>query len=152
MNLSRFAIVFLALVPTALFIAAAETAPDPAPQAPAQESAAAKAADAPAKPASAPAAAAAPSLPDSAPLRTPLPSVALPGSERADESATTAILAAIHADPGMAGTDVSVRTDNGVATITGVVRNREQSAIASAYANRQMGVMRVDNELSIPAQ
>ena len=149
MNLSRFAIVFLALVPTALFIAAAETAPDPTPQAPAQESAAPKA---PAKPSGAPAAAAAPSLPDSAPLRTPLPSVALPGSERADDSATSAILAAIRSDPGMAGTDVSVHTDNGVVTITGVVRNREQAAIASAYANRQLGVLRVDNQLSIPAQ
>lgn len=152
MNLSRFAIVFLALVPTALFIAAAESAPDPTPQAPAQESAAPRAADAPSKPSNAPAAAATPSLPDSAPLRTPLPSVALPGSERADESATSAVLAAIHADPGMAGTDVSVHTDNGVVTITGVVRNREQAAIASAYANRQLGVLRVDNQLSIPAQ
>jgi len=37
-------------------------------------------------------------------------------------------------------------------TLTGQVLNREQSAIASAYANRQLGVLRVDNELSIPAQ
>jgi len=149
MNLSRFAIVFLALVPTALFIAAAETAPDPTPQAPAQESAAPRA---PAKASNQPAPAATPSAPDSAPLRTPLPNVALPGSERADDAATAEILAAIHADPGMAGSDVSVHTDNGVVTITGIVRNREQSAIASAYANRQLGVLRVDNQLSMPAQ
>lgn len=152
MNLSRFAIVFLALVPTALFIAAAETAPEPVPQnPPAQESAAPRAAEAPA-PAAHAAPAATMAVPTSAPLRTPLPTVALPGSERADDSATAAILSAIHADPGMAGSDVSVHTDNGVVTITGIVRNREQAAIASAYANRQLGVLRVDNQLSIPAQ
>ena len=159
MNLSRFAIVFLALVPTALFIAAAETAPDPAPQAatqkknPAQqETAAPRAADAAVAPSASPPASATTAVPTSAPLRTALPSAALPGTERADDTATASILGAIRADRGMAGSDVSVHTDNGVVTITGLVRNREQAAIASAYANRQLGVLRVDNQLSIPAQ
>jgi len=153
MNLSRFAIAFLALVPTALFIAAAETAPDPAP---ASAAAAGKPASAPAKaPAAAPAPAApaeANAVPTTAPLRTAEQSTALPGTEPADASATSAILSAIRADPGMAGADVSVHTDNGVVTLTGLVRTREQAAIASAYANRQLGVLRVDNDLSIPAQ
>jgi osmotically-inducible protein OsmY len=91
-------------------------------------------------------------MPTSPPLRTAMPSAALPGSGSADDAATATILSAIRADPGMAGSDVSVHTDNGVVTITGLVRNREQSAIASAYANRQLGVLRVDNQLSIPAQ
>lgn len=145
MNLSRFALAFLALVPTALFIAAAETAPDPAStaNAPAAQKPAATQPAAPATQAA---------VATSAPLRTAVPSIALPGTESADASATGSILAAIRSDPGMAGADVSVNTDNGVVTLTGIVRNREQSAIASAYANRQLGVLRVDNELSIPAQ
>ena len=144
MNLSRFALAFLALVPTALFIAAAETAPDPASPgsaAPANKPAA-----------TSPAPATQGAVATSAPLRTTVPALALPGTESADVSATGSILAAIKADPGMAGADVSVHTDNGVVTLTGIVRNREQAAIASAYANRQLGVLRVDNELSVPAQ
>jgi hypothetical protein len=149
MNLSRLAIGFLMVVPTVLFIAAAESATEPAPanDASAQKPAAAKAAPAaeqPAPPANA--------LPTNAPLRTQLPAVSLPGSEGGDAAATRAILDAIRADPGMAGADVSVNTENGVVSLTGVVRNREQAAIASAYANRQMGVLRVDNALTIPAQ
>jgi hypothetical protein len=145
MNLSRFAIGFLMVVPTALFIAAAATTAEPAPDA--------KAADAKAPTRTqGDAAANAATKPAMAPLRTEERPTALPGDERADDQATAAILAAIRADPGMAGSDVSVNTERGIVSLTGMVRNREQSAIASAYANRQLGVLRVDNELTIPAQ
>jgi osmotically-inducible protein OsmY len=150
MNLSRLALAFLMLVPALLFIAAAETAPD--------AGAANAASDKSSTTAQQPAAQTQRNARDSAavsdamPLRTRMPSASLPGSTGADEAATSAILSAIRADPGMAGADVSVNTENGVVTLTGLVRNREQAAIASAYANRQLGVLRVDNALTIPAQ
>ena len=62
------------------------------------------------------------------------------------------IKAAILTDPGMTGADVSVNTDHGVVTLTGSVKSQEQTAIASAHASRQDGVMRVDNHLSLTPQ
>lgn len=141
MNLSRLTTAFLLVVPALLFIAAAQSAPDPAHVAQDDAAAAPKAAPAPAqRPASA------------APLRTLERPDALPGDANADAGATVAIQAAIHGDPALAGSDISVNTERGTVSLTGTVLNREQSAIASAYANRQLGVLRVDNELSIPAQ
>ena len=62
------------------------------------------------------------------------------------------IKAAILTDPGMSGADVSVNTDHGVVTLTGNVKSQEQTAIASAHAQRQDGVMRVDNHLTMNPQ
>lgn len=62
------------------------------------------------------------------------------------------IKADILRDPGMGGADVSVNTDHGVVTLTGSVKSQEQTAIASAHAQRQDGVMRVDNHLSLNPQ
>src|SRR5512140_1257653 len=62
------------------------------------------------------------------------------------------IKAGILTDPGMGGADVSVNTDHGVVTLTGNVKSQEQTAIASAHAQRQDGVMRVDNHLSLNPQ
>jgi len=141
MNLSRASTAFLLVVPALLFIAAAQSAPDPA-AAKEHPAEAAKAAPAPAPAHAAPA----------APLRTVERPDALPGDANADVSATAQIQAALHADPALAGSDISVNTERGVVTLSGFVLNREQSAIASAYANRQLGVLRVENGLSIPAQ
>jgi hyperosmotically inducible protein len=58
------------------------------------------------------------------------------------------IKAAILADAGMAGADVSVNSDAGVVSLTGTVKSQEQAAIASAHAQRYDGVMRIDNHLS----
>jgi Predicted periplasmic or secreted lipoprotein len=55
-------------------------------------------------------------------------------------------------DPGMTGSDVSVNTDHGVVTLTGSVKSQEQTAIASAHAQRQDGVMRVDTHLALLPQ
>jgi hypothetical protein len=65
-----------------------------------------------------------------------------------DTVITTRIKTAILTDPGMAGADVSVNTDRGVVTLVGNVKSHEQTGIASAHAQRQDGVMRVDNQLS----
>lgn len=65
-----------------------------------------------------------------------------------DSVITARIKAGILSDPGMNGADISVNTDRGVVSLTGLVKSQEQIAIASAYAQRQDGVMRVDNQLS----
>jgi len=65
-----------------------------------------------------------------------------------DKVITGRIKAGILGDPGMSGADVSVNTDHGVVTLTGNVKSQEQTAIASAHAQRQDGVMRVDNHLT----
>jgi osmotically-inducible protein OsmY len=59
---------------------------------------------------------------------------------------------AIVGDPGMAGADVSVNTDGGVVNLTGTVKSQEQAAIASAHAQHNDGVMRIDNHLSTVPQ
>lgn len=69
-----------------------------------------------------------------------------------DTVITGRIKTAILTDPGMAGADVSVNTDHGVVTLVGNVKSHEQTGVASAHAQRQDGVMRVDNQLSVNPQ
>lgn len=69
-----------------------------------------------------------------------------------DEAITSRIRAAIAGDPGMRGADVSVTADEGAVTLVGPVRSHEQIAIASAHAQRQDGVTRVDNHLTVERQ
>lgn len=69
-----------------------------------------------------------------------------------DTVITGKIKAAILTDPGMTGADVSVNTDKGVVALAGNVKSQEQIAIASAHAQRQDGVLRVDNHLAMNAQ
>jgi len=66
-----------------------------------------------------------------------------------DSVITTRVKTGILSDPGMAGSDVSVNTDRGVVSLTGIIKSQEQAAIASAHAQRQDGVMRVDNQLAV---
>lgn len=72
-----------------------------------------------------------------------------PPDSIADTMITARIKAAMLADPSMAGSDISVNTDHGVVTLTGNVKSGEQTGIASAHAQRQDGVMRVDSQLSM---
>ena len=69
-----------------------------------------------------------------------------------DSVITARVKAGILSDPGLSGTDISVNTDRGVVTLTGRIKAREQAAIASAHAQEEDGVMRVDNELSVETQ
>jgi hyperosmotically inducible protein len=80
--------------------------------------------------------------------RTALPA----GDPLSDAAINGKIRASIQGDPGMAGSDVSVHTDRGVVNLTGTVKSQEQTAIASAHAQRQDGVMRIDNHLAMPPQ
>jgi hypothetical protein len=94
-------------------------------------------------PPAAPAATAAPATPAAA------PAPASPPRDAIDDSVITAkIKAAILSDPAMTGSDVSVNTDRGVVSLSGNVKSQEQIAMASAHAQRQDGVMRVDTQLS----
>ena len=84
-----------------------------------------------------------------APAATP----SLPAREAIGDTLITAkVKAAILADPGMAGADVSVNTEHGVVILAGNVKSFEQTGIASAHAQRQDGVMRVDNQLTMNPQ
>lgn len=91
-----------------------------------------------------------PSPRDAAPVRAPTP---LPPREAlADTVITSRIKSEILGDPAMQGADVSVNTDRGVVVLAGLVKTPEQTAVASAHAQRQDGVMRVDNHLATAPQ
>ena len=78
------------------------------------------------------------------------PSRLLPSPEMlSDPVITGRIKASLMTDPAMTGADVSVNTSQGVVSLTGIVASQEQAAIASAHAQRQDGVMRVDNHLAV---
>jgi hypothetical protein len=91
-------------------------------------------------------AASAPPPPPDPPASRLLP----PPEALTDPLITARIKASLLADPAMRGSDISVDTTHGVVALTGVVPSQEQAAIASAHAQRQDGVMRVDNHLSTP--
>ena len=98
--------------------------------------------------AEAPVAAAQPAVTSSA-----APSRLLPPPEMLGDSVITGrIKASLLTDPAMTGADVSVNTTQGVVSLTGLVASQEQAAIASAHAQREDGVMRVDNHLAVNLQ
>ncbi len=77
---------------------------------------------------------------------------AAPRDTLTDTVITGKIKAAILSDPGMQGADVSVSTDKGVVVLEGTVKSQDQTGIASAHAQRQDGVMRVDSHLAAVAR
>ena len=84
---------------------------------------------------------------------TDLARPALPGPEALTDAVIGAkIRAALLADPAMAGADVSVNVEHGVVVLTGTVKSYEQAGVASAYAQRQDGVMRVDSQVGLALQ
>ena len=75
---------------------------------------------------------------------------ALPPPEALSDTMITArIKASLLSDPALAGSDVSVNTDRGVVNLTGTVRSHEQLAVASAHAQRQDGVMRIESHVTV---
>lgn len=76
----------------------------------------------------------------------------VPSEALSDTVITGKIKTALLADPAMGGAEVSVNTDRGVVVLAGVVKSQEQTAIASAHAQRQDGVLRVDNHLTTKPQ
>jgi hyperosmotically inducible protein len=66
-----------------------------------------------------------------------------------DTLITGKVKAAITADNGMKDADVSVKTENGVVTLTGSVKSPDQVTLAAALAQRQEGVSRVENQVAV---
>ena len=77
------------------------------------------------------------------PARVPMPAP----EALTDAAITERIATELKADPAMRGADVSINTDNGVVVLSGTVKSHEQTGVASAHAQRQDGVLRVDNHL-----
>lgn len=92
--------------------------------------------------------------PNSAVSAAAAPAATTPLSREAitDPVITGRIRSSLLGDPGMAGADVSVNTDRGVVSLAGTVKSHEQTGIASAHAQRQDGVVRVDNHLAMSPQ
>jgi hyperosmotically inducible protein len=91
----------------------------------------------------------------SAPARDTTAAAAAPvtGSESAnvvtDTLVTGKVKTAITADNAMKDADISVKTENGVVTLTGTVKSPDQVTLASALAQRQEGVNRVENQVAV---
>jgi hyperosmotically inducible protein len=66
-----------------------------------------------------------------------------------DTIVTGKVKAAITADSGMKDSDVSVKTENGVVTLTGKAKSPDQVTLAAALAQRQEGVNRVENQVAV---
>jgi len=90
----------------------------------------------------------APASPDAPPV---CPSRPAPESI-SDAVITAKVRASLLADESLRGSDISVSSDHGVVVLAGTVKSYEQVGIASAYAQRQDGVMRVDNQLTLLPQ
>ena len=84
-----------------------------------------------------------------APTQVPEPHRAqMPAPEALTDAAITGRIGeALRADPAMRGADVSVNTDRGVVVLSGTVKSTEQTGVASAHAQSQDGVVRVENHL-----
>ena len=93
-----------------------------------------------------------PAATEAAPARQTLAPATPERDTLSDTVITGKIKAAILTDPGMTGADVTVNTDKGVVVLAGSVKSQEQTAIASAHAQRQDGVLRVDNQLAMAPQ
>jgi hypothetical protein len=82
----------------------------------------------------------------------PAPAREIASAEAFSDPAISArVAASLRADPAMAGADVSVNTVNGVVSIAGRVKSREQAAIATLHAQRPDGVMRIESHLAVEA-
>lgn len=66
------------------------------------------------------------------------------------ETITTGkIKAAIAADAGLKDTDISVTTNNGVVMLSGTVKSQDQASAATALAQRQDGVTKVESTIAV---
>lgn len=93
--------------------------------------------------------------PDAASPNVPATASMQPGpggdaSGAVSETITTGkIKAAIASDAGLKDSDISVTTQNGVVTLSGIAKSQDQVSRATALAQRQEGVVRVENNISV---
>ena len=62
---------------------------------------------------------------------------------------STKILAAIAADSGLKDADINVTTSNGVVTLGGRAKSKDQVMLATGIAQRQEGVARVESNIQV---
>jgi hypothetical protein len=72
-----------------------------------------------------------------------------PATVVGDTVTTGKVKAAIAGDTGMKDSDISVETSAGVVTLTGSAKSQDQVGIATALAQRQDGVQRVDSRVVV---
>ena len=93
--------------------------------------------------------------PDAASPNAPATANMQPGpggdaSGAVSETITTGkIKAALASDAGLKDSDISVTTQNGVVTLSGTAKSQDQVSMATALAQRQDGVVRVENNISV---
>jgi hyperosmotically inducible periplasmic protein len=93
--------------------------------------------------------------PDAASPNAPATASMAPGpagdaSGAVSETVTTGkIKAAIASDAGLRDSDISVTTEKGVVTLSGTAKSQDQVSMATALAQRQDGVVRVENNISV---
>ena len=93
--------------------------------------------------------------PDTASPNAPATANMAPGpagdaSGAVSETVTTGkIKAAIASDAGLKDSDISVTTQNGVVTLSGTAKSQDQVSMATALAQRQDGVVRVENNIAV---
>jgi hypothetical protein len=93
--------------------------------------------------------------PDAASPNAPATANMAPGpagdaSGAVSETVTTGkIKAAIASDAGLKDSDIAVTTENGVVTLSGTAKSEDQVSMATALAQRQDGVVRVENNISV---
>lgn len=91
--------------------------------------------------------------PDRAAVAPPVRTTLAGGAQAISDAVIAAKIGAqLMADPAMRGADVSVNAEHGVVMLVGNVKSYEQVGIASGYAQREDGVMRVDNQLALAPQ
>lgn len=103
----------------------------------------------------APAPTASTTTPDNASTSAPATATMAPGpagdaTGAVSETITTGkIKAAIAADAGLKDTDISVTTNNGVVTLSGTAKSQDQVSAATALAQRQDGVTKVETNVAV---
>jgi hyperosmotically inducible protein len=71
------------------------------------------------------------------------------GNVVTDTVQTGKVKAAFASETGLKDADISVDTKDGVVTLSGTAKSREQIALATSVAQRQEGVTRVDSQIVV---
>src|SRR5262245_27219408 len=59
------------------------------------------------------------------------------------------VMAAFTADPNLKDSDIAVKTEGGIVTLSGTAKSQDQVAMATSIAQRQEGVSRVDSQVVV---
>ena len=71
------------------------------------------------------------------------------GNVVSDTVTSGKIMTAFTADPGLKDSDISVKSEGGVVTLSGTVKSQDQIVIAQNLAKSQEGVNRVETQITV---